>query len=40
MLYGQKFWANKEVIAATEAYFANIQKMYFLWVKRTKNERF
>ena len=26
---GQKFESNEEVIAATEAYFANLQKTYF-----------
>ena len=29
-LAGQKFESNEEVIAATEAYFENLQKTYFL----------
>jgi len=28
-LAGQKFASNEEVVAATEAYFADLEKMYF-----------
>ena len=39
-LAGQKFESNEEIIAATEAYFADLQKTFFLdGLKKLENRR-